>query len=190
MSVLADLPRRTKIVALLGLSGFLIGAAALAVGPILRARALAAAERRGLELEIGQVRLGWAGVWLKDVQFRVPRMPGVRGHLSAVRIGVSFRFSVTELALHGASIELNGESDALQQQWAAYRSALAQDSTEHSGGSARYRLDGVDVVWRRRAGEAAQRVWGLRYERDGAQEDVSLELARFQADGMQIDAHR
>ena len=189
MSVLADVSRRSKIVALLGLTGFLVGGGALAVGPVVRARALAVAERRGVQLQIGQVRLSWRAIWLKDVSFSVPLMPGVRGHFDTLRVGLGFHLNVSELALHGGLLELTADTGELQRQWAAYRSALPQNDAERSGG-ARYLVDGVDVTWRRRASEPVQHAWGLRYERRDTEEDVSLDLVRVQGDGIEIDARR
>ena len=190
MSLLADVPRRAKVVALLGLAAFLIGGSALAVGPLLRSRARAAAERRGVQLQIARVGLAWGAIWLKDVDFTVPLIPGVHGHLAALRVGVSAHASVTEVALHGATIELIGDSEALQQQWAAYRASLTRDDSDESRTSVRYLADGVDVTWRQLKSDVVQHIWGLRYERQGTQEDVSLDLARVQGDGLEIDARR
>jgi hypothetical protein len=190
MNVLADVSRRAKFVALLGLGGCIVGGFALGVGPIARARALAIAERSGVQLEIGQVRLGWRAVWLKNVTCVVPRMPGVHARVAALRVGLGWNFSVAEVALHGAEVELSGGSDDLQQQWSAYRAALAKDSGQGSGGSAHYVAEGIDVVWRRRTADAAQRIWGLRYERRDAEEELSADLARIQADGLELDVRR
>ncbi|MEO6601519.1 MAG: transglycosylase domain-containing protein, partial [Polyangiaceae bacterium] len=190
MSVLADVPRRTKIVALLGLTSCIVGGCALGFGPMARARAQAAAEHRGVQLEIGQVRLGWGAIWFRDVTCGVRRMPGVRARVAALRVGLGWHFNLAELSLHGAQIELTGGADELQQQWVAYRASLGQDSAAGSGGGARYLADGVDLVWRRHAAEPEQRIWGLRYERRDAQEDVSVDLARFHADGFDLDARR
>ncbi len=190
MSVLADVPRRTKIVALLGLSGFFLAGAALSFGPLVRGRAEAAAERRGMSLAVGQVRLGWGGIWLKDVDLSLSRMPGVRAHLDAVRASVGLTLGVSEVQLHGAQVTLAGDSDELQRQWAAYRAERSSDGGEDSGSSAHYLADGVDLVWQRRPGEPAQRIWGLRYERTGTQEDVQADQVRVRDDGLELDARR
>lgn len=190
MSVLADVSRRTKIVALLGLTGFFVGGSALAVGPFVRARALAAAERRGVQLQIGQVRLSWRAVWLKDVTFSAPLLPSVHGHIDALRVGLGLHFNVSELALHGGLLEVTGDSDELQRQWSAYRASLPQSDGEHSAGATGYLVDGMDVTWRRRPSEPPQHAWGLRYERRDTEEDLSLDLVRVQGDGIELDARR
>ncbi|MES1174684.1 MAG: biosynthetic peptidoglycan transglycosylase [Myxococcales bacterium] len=190
MSVLADVPRRAKIAALIGLTSFIVGGCALGIGPIVRSRALASAERRGLTLEIGQVRLGWGAIWLRGVTCAVPRMPGVRARVDALRVGLGWHFNVADVALHGAQIQLEGDSADLQQQWAAYRASLPQHGSESSGDGVHYLADGVDLVWRRGSAQPVQRFWGLRYERRDDQEDVSLDLARVEDGGIQLDARR
>ncbi|MEI9954072.1 MAG: biosynthetic peptidoglycan transglycosylase [Pseudomonadota bacterium] len=189
MSVLADLPRRTKLFALLGLGSVLLGGAALSFGPIVRARAVAVAERRGIQLEIGQVRAGLGSVWLREIALRVPQLPGVTVHVAAVRVGFGWYLNVASVAVHGALIELAGEAEELQRQWTAYR-GQAQPEAAGAGGELRYSADGVDLVWRPRAHEPAQRVWGLSYQRDGAREWIALDLAHLRESGVELAARR
>ncbi len=185
MSLLADLPRRTKLVALLGLGSALLGAAALCFGPIVRARATSVAERRGIQLEIGQVRAGLGGVWLRELALRVPQLPGVTVHIAAVRVGFGWYLNVASVAVHGALIELAGEAEELQRQWTAYRgNALPEAGAD--GGALHYSADGVDLVWRVRAHEPAQRIWGLSYQRDGARERIALDLAHLRESGVEL----
>ena len=186
MSVWADLPRRSKVVAWLGLAGVLVGGSALAFGPLVRARAVAAAERRGVQLEIGQVRFGWSGIWLKNLEVRAARVPGVSAHCSALRVGLSWRFAVSELALHGALVELQGETDELRRQFADYR-AQSTPPKNQGGEGADLAADGVDIVWRRRAGEEPQRVWALSYARKGGREAIGLGLARARDSGLELE---
>ncbi|HEY3254886.1 MAG TPA: hypothetical protein VGJ91_13090, partial [Polyangiaceae bacterium] len=188
MSVLADLPRRTKLVALLGLGGALLGVAALSFGPIVRARAASLAERRGIQLEIAEVRLGLGGVWLRQIALRAPQLPGVTVHVAAVRVGFGWYLNVASVAVHGALIELAGEAEELQRQWTAYRGE-PQPESDGSGGELHYSADGIDLVWRPRAHEPVQRVWGLSYQRDGARERIALDLAQLRGSGLALDAH-
>ena len=189
MSVLADLPRRTKLVALLGLGCALLGAGALSFAPIVRARAVSAAERRGIELEVGQVRVGLGGVWLRKVALRVPQLPGVTVHVAAVRVGFGGRLNVTSVAVHGALIELAGEAEELQRQWSAYR-ADSKPMAGAGGAEVRYSADGIDLVWQPRRHEPAQRIWGLSYRRDGVREEIALDLAHLHGAGVELSARR
>jgi len=187
MSVLADLPRRTKLAVVLGLGSALIGAAALSFGPVVRARAASVAERRGIQLEIGQVRVGMGGVWLRQVALRAPQLPGVTAHIAALRVGFGWHLNVSNLAVHGALIELAGETEELERQWTAYRAGA---KTEGDAGSSEldYSADGVDLVWHARAHEPAQRVWGLSYRRHGAREEIALDLAHLREAGLELSA--
>ena len=191
MSVLADLPRRTKVVALLGLAGVVVGVGALSFGPLLRARAVAVAERRGLLVEVGQVRLGAGAIWLKNVDLRVPRIPGVRAHVDALRVGLGWHFNVTSVALHGAQVEVKGEVEELQRQLAAYRAERSAETPDSATKSeVQYSADGVDIVWRRRADEPPQHAWGLSYERKGEREGLALDLVRVRDTGTELEARR
>lgn len=188
MSLLADLPRRTKVMALLGLTGVFVGGLGLTMGPFIRSRAVVAARQRGVDIEVGQVRIGLAAVWLKNVELRMPLMPGVRAHVDAVRIGTGWQLSITAVEVHGAQVSLKGEPDDLQRQWAAFRGTRAANLK--SGSSGRERADGVDVVWRAWPGEPAQRIWGLSYEREATRERVALDTLRVQAAGSNLEVRR
>ena len=190
MSVLADVPRRTKLVALSGIGLVLLGAAALSFLPIVRARAVSVAERRGIHLEIGQVRPGLGGIWLRNLTLRVPQVPGAAVYVAAVRVGVGWRMNVASVAVHGARIELSGEAEELQRQWAAYRTEPKAESERDGAAETRFSADGIDLVWRERPHEPAQRVWGLSYARDGARETVALDLAQWRDSGVELEARR
>src|SRR6185369_9534399 len=187
MSVLADLPRRTKLVALLGVIGALLGVGALSFAPVVRARAASVAEKHGIQLEIGQVRAGLGGVWLRDVRLSAPLLPGATAHIAALRVGLGWRLNAASVALHGARIELAGEPEELQRQWLAFRANSKPDS-DAAGNGMRYSVDGVDLVWRVRAHEPAQRVWGLSYQREGARERIALDLAQLRDSGLELSA--
>ncbi|HYP75173.1 MAG TPA: biosynthetic peptidoglycan transglycosylase [Polyangiaceae bacterium] len=187
MSVLADLPRRTKLLALLGSFSALLGATLLSFGPIVRGRALAAAQRRGIQLEIGQVRAGLGGIWLRDVSLRAPELPGATAHIAALRVGFGWRLNVARVAVHGALIELEGEPEELARQWSAYRRRSTPDADAHAS-DVRYSADGVDWVWRVRGHEPAQRVWGLSYQREGVRETIAIDLAQLRDSGFELAA--
>lgn len=190
MSWLDDVPRRTRVIAVLGLSGVLVGGAALSFGSLVRARAVSAAARRGVELDVGRVRPGLTGIWLKDVTVRAEKLPGVTAHLDALRVRVGWGLGLSGLELHGAQIELRGEADALQRQWAAFRAERADEESDAPGRAPRIAADGVDLTWFVRSGEPAQHAWGLSYERDGAVERAAAELVRLHDANLDVEARR
>ncbi|HET7543763.1 MAG TPA: biosynthetic peptidoglycan transglycosylase [Polyangiaceae bacterium] len=189
MSVLADLPRRAKLAALLGLGSLVLAAVALGFGPIARARAAAAAERRGLSLEIGQVRAGLGGIWLRDVELRAPRMPAATMHIAALRVGFGWRLNVASVTVHGARLELAGEPEELARQWAALRGAAKPDA-DGAAAELQYAADGIDVVWHVRAHEPAQRLWGLSYQRAEAREQIAIDLLHLREAGFDLSARK
>lgn len=185
MSVLADLPRRTKLIALAGLFSVLLGAGAASFGPLVRARARSVAERHGIQLEIGQIRLGMGGVWLRDVVFRAPHLPCATVHVAALRVGLGWGLHASRVDVHGALVELAGEPEEVRRQWAAFRANSTADS-DGAANRVHYSADGVDLVWRIRPHEPAQRVWGLSYQRDGVRERVALDLAQLRDSGLDL----
>ncbi len=188
MSVLADLPRRTRVAALAGVVGVLGAGAALGFAPVVRARVASAAARRGLDVQVGHVSLGLGAVWLKDLELKVPTMPGVSVHADALRVGLGWHFNVAEVALHGAFVELKGDADELKTELDAYRSAQHPEPQSVGGGETRYLADGVEVTWRMRPQQPAQHLWGLSYERDAGHERVALDLGRFADAGLEVQA--
>ncbi len=190
MSWFADLPWRTRAAALIGLVGMVGATAWLGFGPLVRARAVRAAAERGLELNIARIRPGLSGIWLEDVDLRVPRMPGIQVHVDALRVGIGWRFRVRQLAVHGARVELRGTVAELKTELAAYRREGAPRAEVGTGGEARYLADGVELRWTARPAEPTQHVWGLSYERDGAEERIAVDLLRFNDAGVQVEARR
>jgi len=185
MSLLADLPRRTKVVALLGLASMVVGAAALGFGPAVRARVASAAAARGLRAEVGQVRLGLGAIWLRDIELSAPALPGVHAHIDALRIGLGWRLNVAGLALHGAQLELQGEADELRRELEVYRAQRKQEAKR--GAEVHYLADGVGVLWRARPGGPLGQVWGLSYERDDTHERIALDLMRVRDAAVEIE---
>jgi hypothetical protein len=189
MRVLADLPRSTRVVGVLGVVSVLCAGVLLGFGPLVRASVARAAERRAMQVEIGELKLGLGAIWLKNLEIAVPAMPGVKAHVAALRVDFGWHFNVSGLAAHGASIELSGAGDELQQQYAAYLAARPKEAGTSSS-ALRYSIDGVDLVWHARATQPAQYLWGLRYERDGERETIALDLARVGVSDIVIEARR
>ncbi|MEP7050813.1 MAG: biosynthetic peptidoglycan transglycosylase [Pseudomonadota bacterium] len=188
MSLLADLPRRTRVAALAGVVGMLCSAVALGFGPAVRARVAKVAERRGLAVQVGHVALGTGAIWLKDLDVSAPKVPGVKAHIGAVRVGLGWHFNLVEVALHGGFVELTGDADELKAELDAYRSAQHQEPEAGGGRAARYLADGVDVLWRVRAQQPAQHLWGLSYQREAENEHIALDLLRFADANFELEA--
>ncbi|MEO8901753.1 MAG: biosynthetic peptidoglycan transglycosylase [Polyangiaceae bacterium] len=187
MSVLADLPRRTRVAALAGAVGVLGVGAALGFGPVVRARVASAAARRGVDVQVGHVSLGVGAIWLADLDLKVRNMPGVSAHVDALRVGLGWHFNVAEVALHGAFVELKGEADELKMELEAYRGTQHQEPAAGGSGT-RYLADGVEVLWRVRREQPVLHLWGLSYQRDSGRELVALDLLRFADLGFEFQA--
>lgn len=187
MSVLDDLPRRTRLLAALGLSTTVLGGAALGFGSVVRARVTSVAERRGLQLDVGTVRPGLGAIWLKDVDVRAEKLPGVSAHVTALRVKLGWGLGVSALELHGADVALKGEADELARQWKAFR-AERGEATEPEVAGPRIAADGIHVGWQVRLGEPAQHAWGLRYEREHDTERVGADLVRLHDVTLDVEA--
>src|SRR4051812_13771024 len=186
MSVLADLPRRTQIAAVLGVVSVLCAGVAFSFGPLVRSGVASAAARRGVQVEVGQVRLGWRGIWLRDLTVRVPSMPAVTARIAAARVGLGWHFNVSELAIHGAFVEATGDAETLERQYAAYRAARPKSAG--GGAGPRYVADGVDLRWSPGFAATPHYIWGLHYERADGHESVGLDLARIRVSGIEVEA--
>jgi Transglycosylase len=188
MKVLADLPWRAKVVVVVGLVVAVAALGKLSFGPLVRARVAAAAERRGVQIEVHEVRLGLGAVWLKGLDVRVPSMPGVTAQIEAVRVGMGWHFNVSALAVHGVRLLLKGEFAELRQQFETFRGTRGQ--LARAGTALRALADGIDIVWLARPGEVAQQIWGLSYQRDGERERVALDLVRLRGSGLEVELRR
>ena len=85
------LTRRGRIV--LAVVGLLLAVACVSVGPLVRRRAAAEAERRGITLAIGAVRPGFFAVRLLGVDASPEGVAGVEVHLDEVQIDLSAALS-------------------------------------------------------------------------------------------------
>lgn len=185
MSLLADLPRRARVGALFGVASVFFVGAAVGFGPVVRSAAAAAADRRGLQIEVGEVRLGLGRIWLRDVELRAPLIPGAKVRLAAVRLSLGWLFDISQLSIYGARIELSGDAAELQRQLAAYRASRPKESAGRDG--PRYSAEGVDLTWTLRPGLDTQYGWGGRFERDGERERISLDLVRLNGAGLAVE---
>jgi monofunctional biosynthetic peptidoglycan transglycosylase len=151
-------------------------------GPLVKSRARAAAEARGVEIEVGSVRAGWGRVWLRDVTARPMGANGIEARLDAVAVDLSLGLRVEALDVHGGVVKLRGTEEELERQldeWRGRRGeARAGDS---AGGRTAYSARGIHVVWHESGSDATPRLaWGIRYARDtDGRERIGVDRAQM-----------
>jgi hypothetical protein len=144
----------------------------LFVGPLARSAVARRAAERGLACEVGAVRVGLGGVWLRDVALA-----------SASPSRVTARFDAVFVPYTGGRIEVHGGRVALRGAPGEVRDAVRAKSTgeARAGGERReLSVDGVDLAWSELAGAdaAPAYVWGVALERTTSGDRVRFDLAR------------
>jgi monofunctional biosynthetic peptidoglycan transglycosylase len=163
---LGNPPRRWKV----GLG--LAAAAALSLtalfGPVVKSRARAAAQARGVEIEIGAVRPGWGRVWLRDVAVRAAGVSGVEAPRDAMAVDLSLGLRVEALDVYGGVIRLRGSEEELERQLDDWRRRRGDAKSGDSDGAAiAYSARGLELVWEETGSETGARLaWGVRYAKD------------------------
>ncbi|MGB7215566.1 MAG: transglycosylase domain-containing protein [Gammaproteobacteria bacterium] len=183
------LERRYKV--LLAGGGALVVVGAASFGPVVRWRATAEAERRGLTLEVEQVRPAWWGIELRGVRVAPEGVKGAAAELGTVRVGFGLGLSVREVEVHGGALRLSGTADELSKQVAEWRKRRPRGSGEGGGGTRmRLAVDGIDLVWRGLGPEPTY-AWGLRFERaeDGS-EKAGVDRIRAPLGAARLEARR
>jgi len=125
---------RKKVVLIGGAGLAIVLAACLALGPIVRARAAAAARQRGMTVEIGSVWPAFGGVKLKDVRVRAGQPEWMSGELPSVRIGLGLTFGVRSIAVRGGKIALSGSVDEVMERARALTKSREEDKAPAAGG--------------------------------------------------------
>jgi hypothetical protein len=156
--------RRTA--AFFGLGAVLCGAGgALAFGPVVRARAEAAAGRRGLAIEVGAVRPRWGGLVLRQVTVRAKELPSLWVELDEVRVDATVGGRVEAVTVLGGQVHANGTIAALRQEVDAFAAARAKGPAASPPAGTpktamKLTMSGLSVFWKGGAdGEAVlQRV--------------------------------
>ncbi len=166
--------------ALLGASSL---GAALAFGPLVRAKAAEQAARRSATVDIGSVRPGLGRIWLRDVEVRIPDVPAVEVHLEAVEVRVTASLGVREARAHGGVVRVHGSADELREQVARWRE---KQPVGGRGGSTGYFVDGLSLEWQ---GAQPQHAWGVSYSRSGETEELAADLARVTLAGVELEVH-
>jgi hypothetical protein len=156
----------------------------LLVGPVVRSQVTRQAAARGLVVEVGTVRLGLGGVWLRDVRVRTARSAVVQATLGHVWVPLGGG----ELIVRGGEVRLAGPREEVMR-------ALRAD--ESNGGASSRRgagramdLGGISLVWTGFAEGADLRGWGLTFVREGGSERAGAELVKASLPGLAVEARR
>src|SRR5258706_10023794 len=98
-----------KKIAIWGGAGLaLLLAACLALGPLVRSRAVKVAAQHGMTIEIGRVWPDFGGVRLKNVSFHAGDPEWLSGELARVDVRFGFGLGVRALRVHGGRVSLSG----------------------------------------------------------------------------------
>ncbi|MEZ4225848.1 MAG: biosynthetic peptidoglycan transglycosylase [Polyangiaceae bacterium] len=174
-----------------GVAGVLaLVGATIVFGPLVRAKARAAAEERGMEVAIGSVRPGPGRIWLRGISVTLPQVPSVSLELDAVEVRVGPLLDVKSIRVHGGRVQVKGTLQTVRQELDDYRSKRRAAT----GGAASRRelsVDGIDLTWEDiEEGAEPQHAWGLRYSRDSEGESFDADLVRASYAGVALALSR
>jgi hypothetical protein len=180
---LRPLHPRSRPVLVVGGVAVLI-AIAFAIGPIARSMARSRASALGIDLAIGETRLGLGRVHFADVTLASREVPSVTVALANVDVTFTRRVEV-----HGGTVRVEGPLDDIERQLKAWRSShVGKGSAAAEGGGSAHPIsaDGIDLRWTH-GDERLGYAWGLRYERrsDGG-ETFGEDLARASLGGSAV----
>ncbi len=161
----------------------------LAFRAVVRSRVGAEARSRGLEVSVRRVRPGWGRIWLGEVNVGIVGVADARLFLSEVEVAVSAGLGVRRIAGHGGRLELLGPVEQLREELASWRASRGPGEGAGRAGFTPVGADGIEVVWNEALpGSAAQRAWGLAFERtDSRQGVVRADLVRLEHRGWQLE---
>ena len=155
-----------------------VGALGL-VGPLARSALSERAKERGLTSDVGAVRPGLRGVWLRDVTLASPAPSRVTARIDAVLVP----YGGAPLEIHGARVTVRGTPDEIKESVRAKRSG----SAEATGRRRELLVDGVDIVWSELTERGTtQFVWGLSLERSQTEDRLRWDRADLGEKGLRI----
>jgi hypothetical protein len=161
--------------------GLLVVVPLLFVGPLARSALTRRAAERGLVSEVGGVRLGLRGVWLRDVALASASPARVTARLDAVLVP----YGGGRIEVHGGRVALRGAPTDVRD---AVRSKSAGETTT-GGGRRELSVDGVDLVWSELGAleSAPLYVWGLALERAASSDGVRFDRAKIGGNSLQAE---
>jgi hypothetical protein len=164
-----------------GVAALVLGLA-LMLGPVVRWQVGKRAAARGLVVQVETVRLGWGGVWLRDVRVRSSRSAALDATLS--HVWVPIRGAVTA---HGGEVRLRGASDEVER---ALRSDAQKTSAAATTSRRGLSADGLSLVWEGRPDGTEVRGWGLSFLREVGSERVGADLLRVTRPGFGLSVRQ
>ena len=180
--------RRTRIG--LAVVGVLLAVACVSFGPLVRHRAGAEAERRGLTLAIGGVRPGFFSVRLLDVDAAPEGVGGVELHLDEVQVELSAGLSPQRVRAVGGRARIAGAPDVLAEDLRAWRERHRGSAAPGGGARTALEAESISVEWSKLDGvteEAKASISGANLRRDG--DGLQLGLAGLDASVAGLSAH-
>lgn len=145
--------------------------------PLVSHWATSSARERGWSLEIGQVRLGARGLWLKKIKATRPSAPGFRVALGAVVIPWARLFSRSTVVAYGGTVQLPESLKLLSESMMQPARTL---SATHKNKKQLLHLTGIAVSWSGGENEDDSiRAWGV--AGDIASDDIRLTVDRIEA---------
>ncbi|MCC6215517.1 MAG: transglycosylase domain-containing protein [Polyangiaceae bacterium] len=172
-------PRGRRLLWAAGAASAVAAAGAASLGPVVRSLAAERAARLGAVVEIGSVRPGWEGLWLRDVGLRLEGVEGVRVRFEVVQVRLR-GLELAAVTAHGGLMELSGSAGELEGQLGRWRGGLrGRPGPARDGGppAVEASLDGLEVRWEGPAGESL-RAWGARLSRAGEHWALGADLVR------------
>jgi hypothetical protein len=143
MVAVRGLPRVAKVV----LPGLLaLGLVVGGFGPLVRVLVRGAAERRGVEIEIGHVWPAWPGVRLLGAVARPIGVQGVEARIDEARILFGPTLRVDRVVVRGGTLQATGSRAAIEGELAAWRRPPAGSAPAGHGGVA-LQFDGLTLRW-------------------------------------------
>jgi hypothetical protein len=155
----------------------------LLLGPVVRWQVGKGAAARGFAVDVGSVRPGWGGVWLREVRARSERSGALDATLAHVWVPLG-----GAVVVHGGDVRLRGTAEEVER-------ALRADATGSRAGARgdagrALTVDGVSLRWSGVAPGADVRAWGARFSRESGVERAGAELVKLSRPGIAVEARR
>lgn len=170
-------PRALKALVASGSALALLLLGILASPSVVRAKVEREARERGFAAEVGSVRFGSSGVWLRDLRVTSPG-DAFELRLDAVNVGVLSG----AVRASGGALRGSGDPEPVLRK---LRGKGGAGSGGKDGGRD-LRVDGLFVSWRRDTTELL--AFGARAERRGSELSLGADLARVAAGKLSLDA--
>jgi hypothetical protein len=178
--------RHRRIALGLGVATILL--ASVTFAPLVRTIATSKAAARGLALDIDRVWPGWMSIHLADVTLGLEGTSALDARFAHIEVLVTPWLSLRGVAVESGEVVLEGSSDKLREEFAAWRSRRAAGGESGGGGSSgglSIDASGIDVRWRDGETDAAapHTITGIRFERKGERARAAFESAKLQSPG-------